>query len=139
MGSDWNETDQTWVPNPLTQALAEVAKDGFPVEELELLVMLAEAYFRPLKTFELELEKLLPEFFVGERFNEPQIVLQSQFELLYGQKEREFGVEWVLAAGEVPLPIRGRPPLIAPKVVGAANIDKILKQLKLKTKKLRLN
>lgn len=138
MGSEWNETDQTWVDNPLAQAVADIAKDGFPVEELELLVMLAEAYFRPLKNFELELEKLLPEFFAVERYNEPQVVLRSQFELLYGQKERESGVKWVLAAGGVPLSVGGRPPLIAPKVVGAVVAQRLLPEMKDLTEKVVL-
>ena len=116
----------------LSQAMATVREKGMPIEQLEISIMTAEILFRPMKTFEIEVEKILPEFFAwglgDDRFDRPQpeSVLRVHFGQLCRDKQREFGEGWLLAAGKVSLSVGGRPPLIAPKVVGAAVAQRMI-------------
>jgi len=112
----------------LMNTMAIVTERGIPREDLEILIMLSEALFRPIQRFELELEKLLPNFFACLSHEDPpsEGLLRVQFDMLMREKKRmETGDEWILPAGEVRLSVGGRPPLIAPKVVGVAVAERL--------------
>lgn len=102
-----------------SEALA-LEKIGVLPGEVELLVTLGEAFFRPMRAVELELEPLLPEFFKSHgSFS------GAEFSWLWEEKARAVGKGWVLAAGRRPVWITGRPSLIAPKVVGAVVSERL--------------
>lgn len=115
-------------PEPNEKKLAEeierLDSAGMPGLDLGVLLALAEALFRPMKAFELALEALLPDFFSsrsedGSLSAAAEELLRMDFSQRYKMKSREIGDAWVLAAGEVSLSVGGRPPMVAPKVIGA--------------------
>jgi hypothetical protein len=111
-------------------AVKEVVEKGMPFEDLAILVMVAEAWFRPIRVVALEIESLLQEFFAlrGHVWPDSQAelyVAERDFLALWEAKAREVGEGWVLAGRRRPLPLAGRPGLYAPKVVGAAVAERL--------------
>lgn len=96
---------------------------GMKVGWLGALIVIAETVFRVVQRGELELEAIFPAVLSSRGLpihSEPRKeLLRGDFRRLAAEKLRGSGREWVLAGGRTPLSIRGRPPFIAPKVVGA--------------------
>ncbi len=107
----------------LAQSLRGLTEKGFAEGQVESLIAYCESAIRPIKAAELEIEKLLPNmlFTRSETFvptSAGHVLLETAFFNQLKVFEKKVGRGWVLAAGSVPLSIHGRPPLIAPWVVG---------------------
>jgi len=107
----------------LDAAIETIERGGIPCSDLALLLCLCEVLFRYLRAVEAKLEAVMPTW-IGQRVTGkpgqgPQhALLETDFERLWRDGARKEGTAWVLAAGETPLPIRHRPRLVAPWVVG---------------------
>ncbi len=108
----------------LARQMKRVSAAGMPWEELGALIALGEALFRPMRAVELALEADARDFFLERSKGlshsaAEKDALRADFHGQYQMKSREMGNTWVLAAGGVYLSIKGRPPVLAPKVVAA--------------------
>jgi len=108
----------------LTEQMERVVAAGMPLQEVVALIALGEALFRPIRAVELALEADARDFFLERSKGLSHSVaaentLRADFHAQYEMKSREMGNTWVLAAGGVYLSIKGRPPVLAPKVIGA--------------------
>ncbi len=117
----------------LSKLLGEIREGGMPWLDLAVLIALAEALLRPMRVFELALEVLLPSLFSSSTEDgfpsaPEEELLRMRFLQHYKMKSREVGNAWVLAARSAPLSIRGRPPLVAPRVVGATVAVRLQRQ-----------
>jgi hypothetical protein len=92
---------------------------------LGTLLVLTETLFRVLRVLELELEHLVPDFFTSQdRQGAPSAAAEersrAEFVRMWRERKTRESLQWVLAAGKIPLGIGGRPPIIAPQLAGAA-------------------
>jgi hypothetical protein len=107
----------------LARSLKALTENGLAEGQVELLIAYCESAIRPIKAAELEMEKLLPALLYTKSATWPPnsagfVLLEAEFFKQMKFFENKVGKEWVLAAGAVPLSIHGRPPLIAPWVIG---------------------
>jgi len=120
--------------NDLDGALAAVGKLGMPPLEAAALVALTEALFRPMRAVELELEGHLPDVLSGFTpakglLSDPSDRLaRTEFSRTWETVRAEVGDAWVLAATRRPLLVRGRPPVVAPKVAAATVVERLLRE-----------
>ena len=112
--------DETLLETSLTALVKKELDEGY----IKLLMAYCESAFRPIRAAELALEKLLPGMlFTRSTYWPPSsegfVLLESDFWNQLKVLEGKSWKRWVLAAGSVPLNIHGRPPLVAPWIVGA--------------------
>jgi hypothetical protein len=107
----------------LAEHLKAFIERGFTDNQVERLIAYCESAIRPIRAAELKTEELLPEMLYTKSATWPPnsagfVLLETEFFAQMKIFETKVGKGWVLAAGAIPLSIHGRPPLIAPWVVG---------------------
>jgi hypothetical protein len=100
---------------------------------LGTLLVLTETLFRVLRVVELELEQLVPDFLTSQdRPRAPSAAAEersrAEFVRMWQERKTRESLQWVLAAGKIPLGIGGRPPMIAPQLAGAATVVRLQRE-----------